>query len=1624
MNNADVSSSPAFFAALVDSCNDAIITYDDSGIVTSWNQAATTLFGHTKADAVGQTLTQLFPLDTGGVFPQCQWLGDVPSQRVDRMETIRHHQDGTTVEVAISFSPIQTESGEVIGFSEIIRDITPSQPQQDGGDRQSLALELRPGETRTLSILAAMPDLIFQVGADGTYRQVVNAQYPFCLAPADNQFVGRTLWDILPEAIADQKFQAIQQALATGQVQQHEHQLEVNGCLQHEEVRAVPAGEDEVLLLIRDISDRKRVERERLQLQQALLQSRRQLREVLDSAIAGIIRLRLYTDLSMIYDYISPHCEGNFGYTAKELITKPKLWRSRIHPDDWERILLPELHQITTHHTTSIHQFEYRFYRKDGSLGWILANCFSRWDETKQCWLVTVVDTDITARREAEAALAQSQAYNHSILSAIPDLLYVVGTDGTYRKLIQAQNDIDAITTANPVGKSIYELLPIEVAARHMAAIQRTMDSGEPQIYEQQIWVNDRLQDEEVRLVRCGEDEVLLMVRDIGDRKRLENELKRSEAQNRAMLTAIPDLMYRVNRDGVYLSYFPDPTVINFLPTVDPVDRHLLDYAPGAAVDFDTFMELRRYQLDKVITALETGVLQVYENTFETQDQQRWEEVRVIPCGADEVLCIIRDITDRKRAELTLQNLFEATAATTGSNFFPALVTHISQALEVTYVLVTQKVADQLESLAFYAHGELQDSFIYPITATPCEQSLQEGHCCVSNQVQQVFPHDPDLVDLQAKSYVGVALYDQSGNAIGNLCIMDSKPMTEIHQKKQILQILAARAAAELERQQTTQQLEQLNRELETTVAKRTAALQVSEAQIRSIVEAIPDLLVRVARDGTCLSSIHSTHTKNLFVPIHRHLNEILPPDLLQKQLTAIDRALTTQTLQIYEHQFIKGDHMAHEEVRISALGTDEALLIIRDISDRKQAEATLRKSEATNRALLEAIPDFMVRMTSDGIQTKVMNTGAICCLLTPSSDLESIQGASIFDILPLAIAQERTHLAHRALQNGDIQRQEYSFESNGQIFYEEARITPLWDDEVLVLVRDITEQKQADLQIRQSEQFLQTVLDTFPLTVFWKDRDSRYLGCNQNFLKSAGFISVSDVVGKTDYDMPWTEAEATTFRTDDHYVITTETAKLGFIEPLTRSDGHQIWSETYKIPLRDVEGNVIGILGTYQDITARKQAEEQLQKTNAELARATQLKDEFLANMSHELRTPLNAILGMTEAFQEGILGDINEKQLRALQTIERSSTHLLELINDILDMSKIGSGQMTLDRSMVAVAPLCRSSLMFVQQQAIKKQIQLKVNLPLDLPDLFIDERRIRQVLINLLNNAVKFTPNGGQITLEAHIGQNAEQEKTEDRRPKTEESPNPETQFTIAPSETRRKQPATRNPQPAPTPPLPNSSTPPLPNSPPPQSYLQISITDTGIGIAPGDMDKLFQPFVQIDSAFNRQYAGTGLGLALVKRLMELHDGRVRVHSEVGVGSCFTIELPYILVQSLDTLPGTQKQLGVASASTAPSEAALILLAEDNEANILTISNYLLAKGYQLVTAHNGKDAIALAQQKHPALILMDIQMPEMDGIEAIKHIRGYPALATIPIIALTALAMEGDRDRCLTTGANDY
>jgi CheY-like chemotaxis protein len=383
----------------------------------------------------------------------------------------------------------------------------------------------------------------------------------------------------------------------------------------------------------------------------------------------------------------------------------------------------------------------------------------------------------------------------------------------------------------------------------------------------------------------------------------------------------------------------------------------------------------------------------------------------------------------------------------------------------------------------------------------------------------------------------------------------------------------------------------------------------------------------------------------------------------------------------------------------------------------------------------------------------------------------------------------------------------------------------------------------------------------------------------------------------------------------------------------------------------------------------ALRRLNKDLQTQNADLLRANRLKDEFLAKMSYELRTPLHIILGINEMLQENLLGELKVEQSKAIASIDHSALHLLELLNDVVELAQINSGQTGLDLAPTEIVSVCDYSLAFIRPQTYHKKIRLSTQFAEDLPQIMVDERLIRQALTNLLNNAVEYTPEGGKIAIKVR-------KVTEERPPST-----------VA-------------------------------------EWLRISVTDTGTGLPEEDVRRLSQTFTRGDSAFDREHTGFGFGLALVKSVLDLHGGHLTISSQIGGGSCFAIELPYVTSASLPMTAARLQVVRSEGVDVRLDQAPRILVVEDNEVEQESITTYLKAKGYCVICANNGNMAIDQVQTHRPNLILMDIQMPVMDGLEAIRAIRLREDSAQMPIIALTGLAMQGDRDRCLAAGATDY
>ncbi|MBK1988651.1 PAS domain S-box protein [Sphaerospermopsis aphanizomenoides BCCUSP55] len=945
-------------------------------------------------------------------------------------------------------------------------------------------------------------------------------------------------------------------------------------------------------------------------------------------------------------------------------------------------------------------------------------------------------------------------------------------------------------------------------------------------------------------------------------------------------------------------------------------------------------------------------------------------------------------------------------------------------------------------------------------------------------------------------------------------------------------------------RKEAEEELQQLNEELEARVEQRTKALRESQAMLQLVLDTIPQRVFWKDRQSV-VRGCNRTFAED----VGQAPEEIIGQDPYDMSATRAEvdfylecdhLVMTTGQPQMHiQETFHKpdGSIMWIETNKVPLRDADGNIIGIlgtyEDITSRRSAEEALRYSEQRFRIALHNSPIVVFNQDLDLRYTWIYNPAL-------GYQAEDVVGKFDADLFLAKDAERLETWKRQVLITGQGMREEIIIGTEDNFNCYVLTIDPLRDrngniEGITCAGLDITDRKKAELALKESQYLIQRITEASPDIIYIYDlQENRNVYINREM---GGLLGYSDQeMHSIGSELLWQFAHPDDLLklAEHHARFATATDKdVWEIEYRMRDhQGNWHWFLSHDTVFnRDAENRPKQIIGAALEITERKQIEAELRQTNAELARATRLKDEFLANMSHELRTPLNAILGMSEGLTEGVFGEMRDIQKRAINTIERSGKHLLELINDILDLSKIEAGKLEIQLSPVACSYLCDSSVTFVRQQALKKNIQISVEIQPHLPDLIVDERRIRQVLINLLNNAVKFTPSGGKVKLivRQEIGTLKSQEPRQREAGGEELSQLPITNYYL------------------------------------PNQWICFSVIDTGIGIAPEDLNKLFKPFVQIDSSLNRQHNGTGLGLALVKRLVDLHCGYITVKSEVNKGSCFTACIPCIdklsseentqlspnsqllritqtpnapvliiedsmvaaeqvarclselnmqtfiytrgdqaideairvlpvliildimlpnlcgweVLRQLKTNPQTQNipvvvisvvdersqalSLGAAdylvkpisreqirttlnklqpqdnsrttaliidltatpSPGTAESATSpLILLAEDNEANITTISSYLSARGYKLILAKNGQEAVTLTEQQHPNLIIMDIQMPGIDGLEAMRLIRANQQFIHTPIIALTALVMPGDQEKCIAAGANEY
>jgi PAS domain S-box-containing protein len=505
----------------------------------------------------------------------------------------------------------------------------------------------------------------------------------------------------------------------------------------------------------------------------------------------------------------------------------------------------------------------------------------------------------------------------------------------------------------------------------------------------------------------------------------------------------------------------------------------------------------------------------------------------------------------------------------------------------------------------------------------------------------------------------------------------------------------------------------------------------------------------------------------------------------------------------------------------------------------------------------------------------------------------------------------------------------------------------------------DMTEQREMEQALLDSEARFRSIFNNAAAGVVVVDAQGKVLQANPAFCRFLGYSELEMLqIDHTMVTHP-DDLEASLRLYAD--VAKKRPKRFEHEKRYIRKDGGIVWGQINGTWVYDEHGKPLHAIVLVVDITEQKKAETEILKAKELAESSNRSKGEFLANMSHEIRTPMNGIIGITEL----VLGtELDEEQQECLEMVNQSAKSLLTLLNDLLDYSKVEAGKMELEQIDFDLGLLLQSILNPVRMEAQIKGLKFRVDIDPRLERVFCgDPVRLKQVLVNLVGNALKFTENG-EISFRGRLS-----------------------------SESSRG------------------------------SRVEFVISDTGIGIADDKLEHIFESFAQADGSSSRKYGGSGLGLAICKELVALMDGEIRVESQLDSGSRFSVVLPLGTGEAASAESREQAAPGLLQRGAQLK----VLLAEDNLVNQQLARRMLEKAGHQTVVVNDGEEALAALREEEFDLVLMDIQMPNVDGLEATAQIRAGTAGSknpTLPIIALTAHAMKGDRERFLAAGMDAY
>lgn len=1180
--------------------------------------------------------------------------------------------------------------------------------------------------------------------------------------------------------------------------------------------------------------------------------------------------------------------------------------------------------------------------------------------------LVLAIVQDITEQKQAEEKLQASEERWRSIMKTSPDGIMITSPDGIIQFVSDTLLKMHGYDNPDELkGKGMFSFATpasVEKAKTILAEMIRGKATGVNEfelIRKSGIHYFAEINSEFLRDNKGNPEAIFLIVRDITHRKEANEALRNSESRFRELAQHSRSITWEVDANGLY-TYISEVAeqVIGYSSDEMIGKMHFYNLHPENEREMFAQKAFEVFKRKEPFKNLES-------NAFGKDGREIWVSTNGIPVlNEDGTLRGYRgtdlDITERKKAEIALRK----------SETLLKETQRISRMGGWEYDVITGEVSYTDEIFE-----------IYGVRISGTEEGAKFYHPDDFHLVWQGFDN---AINKQETYDIEVRLINAKGE---NLWVRSiGKPVVENGKTVRIVGNLidiTERKLVENTLQQTLEKLNSANLHLEERVNQRTQEiLQLSNLQ-KAILDNAGLAIITTDTDGI-IQTFNPAAVKMLGYQADEVIGKYNPtlfydPDELKrvfKKLTQKEDGTESEiSFVIYQHMslkttewvFVRKDESKFP-VKIShspIVHTDGTIVgfigAIMDITHEKQAIEALEQREAYLSSIIENQPGIVWLKDTE---SRFLATNEAFARSCGAQSKEHLVGKTDFDIWPEDLAKMYREDDMKVMKSGKPYRVEEPIHDHGETKWFETFKTPVFNELGEIIGTsgysiDITNRKKNEAEIIHQAGLITSLLDSIPDIIFYKDTKGVYLGCNPQFAEVVGKTK-NEIIGKTDYNL-FDKEIADFFRHHDNKMLEEKIPQQNE-EWISYPDGRKKLIDTLKTPYRRANGSLIGVLGISRDITERKKAEEEILKAKAEAENANRAKSEFLSRMSHELRTPMNSILGFAQLLE---MGSLDQMQKKGVKHILNSGKHLLALINEVLDISRIEAGRISLNFEPIRANDIIIEIMDIVSHSANQRQISLVMqSSPSNQLFIKADKQRLKQVLLNLFNNAIKYNTDRGSVTVQTRI--------------------------------TRPKDPET--------------------------DMLTISITDTGHGISEQNLLKIFIPFERI-GAEKTITEGTGLGLSVVKRLMEAMNGGIRVESTEGVGSTFSIDFPMIISKDKNQDNNT----GMSDTTQqAENKAGLILYIEDNLSNIELVEHiiYHHRPGIRLITSILGQNAMTLSADINPDLILLDLNLPDVHGSEVLTMLQENEKTKNIPVVIISADAMPHQLKLLMSAGAKDY